>query len=88
MRVSYMLILSPLHHSCQHANQTLTRATPSSIRNTSPADFFYNINCFDDTLYSQEPVIFVKEFNVDDVAQIFINTLERILKTFIKSLKI
>ena len=36
---SYMLILNPSHHSCQHANQTLTRATPSSIRNTSPADF-------------------------------------------------
>ena len=27
------------HHSCQHANQTLTRSTPSGIRNTSPADF-------------------------------------------------
>ena len=35
----YMLILNPSHHSCQHANQTLTRATASSIRNTSPAEF-------------------------------------------------
>ena len=35
----YMLILNPSHHSCQQANQTLTKATPSSIRNTSPADF-------------------------------------------------
>ena len=31
----YMLILNPSRHSCQHANQNLKRATPSSIRNTS-----------------------------------------------------
>ena len=37
--LSYMLILNPLYHSCQYANQTLTTATPSSIRNTSPVDF-------------------------------------------------
>ena len=70
-----MLILNPSHHSCQHAKQTLTRATPSSVRNTSPADFV--TTCFDDTLYSQQPVTFVKEFNDDDVAQIFIDTLEK-----------
>ena len=36
--------------------------------------------CFDDTLYSQQPVTFVKEFNDDDVAQIFIDTLEKNIK--------
>ena len=35
----YMQILNPLHHSYQYANQTLKRATLSSIRNTSPAEF-------------------------------------------------
>ena len=35
----YMLIFNPSHHSCQHANQTLIIATPSSIRSTSPPDF-------------------------------------------------
>ena len=35
----YMHILNPSHHSYQHANQTLRRATPSSIRNTSSVDF-------------------------------------------------
>ena len=42
MRVSfiiYMLSLNPSRHSCQHANQTLRRATTSSIRNTPPEDF-------------------------------------------------
>ena len=71
-----MQILNPSHHSYQHANQTLTRATPISIRNTFPADFV-TTKCFDDTLYSQQPVTFVKEFNDDDVAQIFLHTLEK-----------
>ena len=43
----------------------------------TPSGFCYHIKCVDDTLYSQEPVIFVKEFEDDDVAQIFINTLEK-----------
>ena len=68
-----MLILNPSHHSCQHDNQALTRATPNGIRNT-PSGFCYHIKWFDDTLYSQEPVTFVKEHNDDDVAQIFIDT--------------
>ena len=36
-----------------------------------PSGFCYHIKCFDDTLYSQEPVTFVKDHNDDDVAQIF-----------------
>ena len=39
-----------------------------------PNGFSYHIKCFDNTLYSQEPVTFVKEFNEDDVAQILIDT--------------
>ena len=35
----YMLTLNPSHYSCQHANQTLRRASPNSIRNTPTADF-------------------------------------------------
>ena len=41
--------------------------------------------CFDDTLYSQEPVAFVKEFNDDDVAQIFIDTFEKNIKEIYKN---
>ena len=37
--LQYMQILNPSHHSCQHVNQTLMRATPNGIRNTPPADF-------------------------------------------------
>ena len=41
------------------------------------SEFFYHIKCFDDTLYSQRPVSFVKEFNDDDAAQIFKYTFEK-----------
>ena len=52
----------------------------------TPSGFCYNIKCFDDTLYSQEPVIFVKENDDDDVAQIFIDILEKNIKDIYKSL--
>ena len=45
-----------------------------------PSGFWYHIKCFDDTLYSQQSVTFVKEFNDDDVAQIFMDIREKNLK--------
>ena len=39
------------------------------------------------THYSQEPVTFVKEHNDDDVAQIFLDTLERNIKDIYKKFK-
>ena len=53
----------------------------------TPSGFCYHIKCFDDTLYSQELVTFVKEHNDDDVAQIFINTLEKNIKYIYKKFK-
>ena len=53
----------------------------------TPSGFYYHIKCFDDTLYSQQPVTFVKEFNDDDVAQIFIDTLEKNVKEICKTFK-
>ena len=50
-----------------------------------PRGFCYHIKCFDDTLYSQQPITFVKEFS-DDVAQIFMDTLEKNIKDIYKSL--
>ena len=42
---------------------------------------------FDDALYSQEPVTFVKKSNDDDVAQIFIDTHEKNIKDIYKKFK-
>ena len=53
----------------------------------TPSGFCDHIKCFDDTFYSQEPVTFVKEFNNDDVAQIFIDTLEKNMKDIYKKFK-
>ena len=51
-----------------------------------PADFV-TTNCFDDTLYSQQPVTFLKEFTDDDVAQIFIDEHETNIKEIYKKFK-
>ena len=49
--------------------------------------FCYHIKCFDDTLYSQEPVTFAKEHSDHDVAQIFIDTLEKNIKDIYKKFR-
>ena len=51
-----------------------------------PSGLGYHIKRFDDTLYSQ--VTFIKEFNDDDVAQIFIDTLEKNIKDILKKFKL
>ena len=49
--------------------------------------FCYHIKCFNDTLYSHQPVSFVREFSDDDVAQIFMDTLEKNIKEIYKKFK-
>ena len=51
------------------------------------SEFSNHIKCFDDTLYFQEPIIFVKEYDEDDVAQIFIDRLEKNIKDIYKKFK-
>ena len=58
-----------------------------AVSETHPSRFCYHIKYFDDALSSQEPVTFVKEFNDDDVAQIFIDTLEKNIKDIYKKFK-
>ena len=53
-----------------------------------PSGFCYHIKCFNDALYSQQPVTCVKEFNDDDIAQIFIDTLEKNIKDTYKKFKL
>ena len=52
-----------------------------------PSGFCCHIKCFDDALYSQQPVAFAKEFNDDDVAQILIDTLKKNIKEINKKFK-
>ena len=55
-----------------------------SVSETYHSGFCYHIKCFDDTLYSQQPVTFVKKNYDDDVAQMLMNTFEKTSKKFIK----
>ena len=48
------------------------------------SSFCYHIKCFDDILYSQEPVTFVKENNDDDDCA---DTLEKNIKDIYKKFK-
>ena len=41
-----------------------------------PSGFCYYVKCFDDEVYSQDPVIFTKTRDDQDVAQIFVEKLE------------
>ena len=43
----------------------------------TPSSFCYYIKCFNDEVYSQEPVSFTAENENDDVAQIFVDMLEQ-----------
>ena len=61
--------------SYQPADQTM-KEQQQSVSETHPRQILLPHQVFDDTLYSQETVTFAKEFNDDDVAEIFIDTLE------------
>ncbi len=46
----------------------------------SPSGFCYYVKCFDDNVYTQEPVMYTKKSEDDDIAQIFVDTLEENMK--------
>ena len=48
----------------------------SQYQKHKPCGFGYHIICFNDKLYSQEPVIYGAESEDDKVAQIFVEKLE------------
>jgi len=52
-----------------------------------PSSFCYYIKCFDDKIYSQEPVVYTSKSEDDDVAQIFVNTLEQNIKQIYNQFK-
>ena len=55
-----------------------------SVSETHPQLILLPHKVFDDTLYSQDPVTFVKEINDDDVAQIFRHTWKKIIENYYK----
>ena len=53
----------------------------------TPSGFCYYIKCYDDEVYIQEPVLYVKQSEDDDVAQIFVSMLEKDIKEIYKQFK-
>lgn len=45
-----------------------------------PSSFCYCIKFFDNKIYSQDPVMYTVQHEDEDIAQIFINTLEEDIK--------
>ena len=45
-----------------------------------PSGFCYYIKCFDDSVYKREPVLYTKQSEDEDVAQTFVEMLEKDLK--------
>ena len=48
----------------------------------TPSGFCYYIKCFDDSVYKQESVIYTKQSEDEDVAQIFFISLWKISRGF------
>ena len=60
-----------------------------AVSETHPQLILLPHKVFDDTLYySQQPITFVKEFNYDDVAQIYMESLEENINEIYKKFKI
>ena len=51
----------------------------------TPSGFCYYIKCFNDTVYKQEPVIYTKQSEDEDIAQTFVEMLEKDLKGIYKN---
>ena len=89
MRVSFIVYadfesFTPQLSACQpNPDNSYTKR----YQKHTPSGFCCHIKCLDDTLYSQEPVTFVKEYDDDDVAQTFIDTIKTKIKDIYKQFK-
>lgn len=45
-----------------------------------PSNFCYYIKCFDDKIYSQDPVMYTAQHEDENIAQIFVDMLEENIK--------
>ena len=50
----------------------------------TPSGFCYYIKCFDDKVYKQDPVIYTKQSEDEDIAQIFVDRLEKDVRRIYK----
>ena len=61
-----------------------TNSYTKQYQKHSPSSFCYYIKCFDDEVYSQNPVTYTASTENEDVVQIFVNMLEENVKSIYK----
>ena len=61
-----------------------TNSYTKQYQKHTPSGFCYYIKCFDDEVYSQNPVTYTAGTENEDVAQIFVNMLEENVKSIYK----
>ena len=74
--------IEPIQNRCQPDPR---ESYTAPYQKHTPSSFCYYIKCFDDDVYSKQPVIVTKEKEDDDIAQIFVDM--QISKRFIPNLK-
>jgi len=74
--IDFELFLKPINMCQPNPSESYTNKYQKHI----PSSFNYYIKCFDDNFYTQDPVWYTAENEDDDVAQIFVNTLEADIK--------
>ncbi len=57
--------------------QPATPQNTTKYQKHEPSGFCYYIKCFDDSVYTQAPVIYTKKSEEEDLSQIFVSTLEK-----------
>ena len=78
--VDFKSFIKPTDTCQPHPSKSYT----TQYQKHTSSSFCYYIKCFDDDLYSHEPVTFTIENEHDDVAQIFVDTLEEHIKQIYK----
>ena len=52
-----------------------------------PSSFCYYVKCFDDSLYQQDPVTYTANSEDDDIAMVFVDSLEETIKQIYNQFK-
>ncbi|XP_072014272.1 uncharacterized protein [Amphiura filiformis] len=73
----------PIHTRQPDLNGSYTQ----KYQKHDPSGFCYYIKCFDDSLYKQDPVVYTKRSEDEDVAQIFVERLEEDIRRIYRRFK-
>ena len=85
MRVPFVVyadfesFISPINTCAPNPNTSYTK----QYQKHSPSSFCYYIKCFDENFYKRKPVTFTATSETDDVAQIFVERLEKFKKKMV-----